>query len=183
VARMMGFRVFPASIWQLPMNGPPFPDVPYEGKTANGRPYKLTVRQTDDPGQYVFECVLDGQVVGHVYACFTKSYLQEVRRELPFDGLYMYNALVSPEFRGEGIARKMVTKAINFARTKDQGRFIYAITEKHYIASSRLLEVMGFTNARTISYVGFGSWDRYREKTLIPDEQITGSRAAGKPDR
>ncbi len=146
--------------------------MPKRGVLPNGRPYEIrcmdvTAPEDMDKGikHYYVYCNSEGKDVGHARFWFGDKYLDEFDRTVHFDGWYLFEAFVEPQFRRNGIYRLLIERGSRIARNANQGgRYISAYTHKLNLASSKALESIGFSNESTVLFINIFGTKKLFEK-------------------
>lgn len=176
-AKNLGLTVFDAYIWQRPIEDAGPKEMSTTGTLRDGRPYQLSKRYIDaGRDHFKIECTVGETLVGWICAHYGDTFVHEVGRKLHFDGWYLYDLFLEPELRGQRLSRRILDLAIDQIGQDGRGRFIYGITETHYLISSRLMQTSNFSRARSLLFLKAGNWQRFSERILIPDDQIAGTK-------
>jgi len=115
-----------------------------------------------------------GAKSGHIYFACNEAYVQEIERNMQFDGLYIYKLFVSPEFRNRGLAKMMINTAVEEALRRREGqlRKVHALVEIDNAPSRRAFAAMGFVPTKQLLYLRLGKWRRLKIRSTYRDREV-----------
>ena len=116
-------------------------------------------------GHNMIAAFLNGAIIGYAWFSTQKVYATEIERWVDFDGVYGWRWFVAPNFRKQGLGKKIIENALTMAKALGN-KELYTLTETDNLPAQKVLESMGFKKQKIISYVRLFNFKRWMEKQL-----------------
>lgn len=123
-------------------------DLPYKAGDASAADLVVVAGDCDAP-------------IGQVFLSFDRRiYVEELDREMAFDGPYVWRLYVDPDHRNRGLGSQLLAAAIGHARSRWGPRPLYALIAVDNHPSRRLFESHGFDPGTRWRYVRCGPFEK-----------------------
>ena len=113
-------------------------------------------------GDLLFRAEKEGKELGYIFGAVRETGVSEIEAHLIVanDEVYLYDAFVRPEFRGQGIYPELLKAALNYFKGKKRRALIFTTASNRM--SRRGIEKAGFFHYQTVIFYNLFGIKFYR---------------------
>ena len=117
-------------------------------------------------GHFLLGAFWGDRLVAHLWLSIADVYVSEFERKIAFDGAYIWDLYTDRSFRRMGVAKELISRALDVAKRKFKTERVYAIVKTDNVPSRIVFERIGFKPLTLVTFSKFLGRIRYKEEDL-----------------